>query len=96
MRRRRWYGFKMPRSQATTSTTSSGTPGDKTAGGLPKDKSFGHENSSGPLLRVVHEAVPFLQNRSDSRAVRAFHGGRSGAIRGEAAAIRLAFGLTAA
>jgi hypothetical protein len=30
---------------ATTSTASSGTPGGKTAGGLTKDKAFGHESS---------------------------------------------------
>lgn len=32
----------------TTSTASSGKPGRKTAGGLTKDKSFGHETSGGP------------------------------------------------
>ena len=47
MRCRGWYGFKIPRSRATTSTASSGTPGGKTAGGLTKDKSFGRDNSSG-------------------------------------------------
>ena len=92
MRRRRWYGFKIPRIRATKSKASSGTPGGKTAGGLTKDKSFGRDNSSGPLLGVVHEAVPLVENRPDSWAVRAFHGGRAGAFRDQAAAIRLAFG----
>jgi len=31
----------------TTSTAPSGKPGRKTAGGLTKEKSFGHDNSSG-------------------------------------------------
>jgi hypothetical protein len=31
----------------TTSTASSGKPGRKTAGGLTKDESFGHESSGG-------------------------------------------------
>lgn len=48
-------------------------------------------NSSGPLLGVVHEAVPLVENRPHSRAVRVFHGVRSGAVCGQAAAIRLAF-----
>jgi hypothetical protein len=34
----------------TTSTASSGNPGRIPAGGLTKDKSFGHESSGGPLL----------------------------------------------
>ena len=63
----------------------------KTAGALTKDKSFGCDNSSGPLLGVVHEAVPLVENRPDFRAVRVFHGGRAGAVCGQAAAIRLAF-----
>lgn len=46
----RWHGFSTPRSVATTSTASSGTPGGKNTGGLSKDKSFGRDNSSGPLL----------------------------------------------
>ncbi len=49
-------------------------------------------NSSGRLLSIVHEAVPFVESCPDSRAVRAFHGGRAGAVRDQAAAIWLAFG----
>jgi len=44
------------------------------------------------MLSFAHEAVPFVENRPDSRAVRAFHGGRSGAVRDQEAAFRLAFG----
>jgi hypothetical protein len=68
----------------------------KTAGHSTKDKSFGRDNSSGRNRWVVHEAVPFVENRPNSWAVRAFHGGRSGAVCDQAAAIRLAFGPIAA
>jgi DNA-binding LacI/PurR family transcriptional regulator len=58
------------------------------AGGLTKEKSFGRAHSSGPLLSFVHEAVPFVEKRPDSRAVRAFHGGRAGAVCDQAAVLR--------
>jgi hypothetical protein len=45
----------------------------------------------GRLLSIVHEAVPFVESCPDSRSIRTFHGGRAGAVRDQAAAIRLAF-----
>ena len=50
------------------------------------------DTSGGPLLRIVHEAVRFVETCPDFRPVRAFHGGRSGAVRDQTAAIWLAFG----